>query len=159
MGEMLAGAVRETVDPVTVPTPSELLMLENLIATDGARGNPAEQDPDVLGPATGFVCPDCQGGLMELDTARYRCFVGHAWTADALLDAQGSAWERALWMALRALDDKARLAQRMIEQARERGSTPRLINRYLLVAEEASSAAEVLRQALSVALSRQRPGP
>jgi len=152
MGELLADVVRETVDPVTVPIPSELLVLENMIATDGANGNPAEQNPDVLGPVTGFVCPDCQGGLMELEAARYRCFVGHAWTADALLDAQGSAWERALWMALRALDDKARLSQRMIEQARERGSPPRLIHRYLLAAEEASAAADVLRRALSVAL-------
>jgi two-component system, chemotaxis family, protein-glutamate methylesterase/glutaminase len=39
-----------------------------------------------------------------MESARYRCRVGHAWTADALLEA------RALLAAVRTLDEKAGLA-------------------------------------------------
>jgi two-component system chemotaxis response regulator CheB len=70
MGEMLAMIVREPVDLDAAPPPSELIILENDIATNGDRGNPAERDPEVLGTLSGFVCPDCQGTLVEMDPHR-----------------------------------------------------------------------------------------
>jgi two-component system chemotaxis response regulator CheB len=87
---------------------------------------------------------------MEPD--RFRCRVGHAWTADALLEAQGSAWERALWAAVRTLDEKVSLAQRMAGYARDRGSERRA-ERYRQDAREAADAADVLRRYLTAGLS------
>ena len=81
---------------------------------------------------------------------RYRCRVGHAWTGEALLDAQGLAWERALSTAIRTLDEKAALSRRMAVYARKRGSEG-LAARYDLHAAEVLEAAALLREPLDVA--------
>jgi two-component system chemotaxis response regulator CheB len=74
---------------------------------------------------SGFSCPDCQGTLFEYDDQgmlRFRCRVGHAWSAVSLLARQDSSLEHALWMALRNLEEKAALSDRMAELARARGN-------------------------------------
>ena len=55
------------------------------------------------GPASGFTCPECGGALWELrdgELVRYRCRVGHAYSEDAMVEAQADAVEAALWAAL-----------------------------------------------------------
>jgi two-component system chemotaxis response regulator CheB len=49
---------------------------------------PAPADPP-LGTPSGFTCPECHGGLWEIDDGhlpRYRCRVGHGFSADSLLE-------------------------------------------------------------------------
>jgi two-component system chemotaxis response regulator CheB len=147
MGTALVKITQEAVDPDTAPPPSDLLTLEHQVMTNAkvADGSGGQNAP---GWQSSFSCPDCQGVLVEVEPGRYRCEVGHAWTADALLEAQGSAWERALWAALRTLDEKVRLGQRMAGQARARGSDT-LADRYLASADEAEGAAEILRSYLT----------
>ncbi len=72
-------------------------------------------------PST-LTCPDCGGVLWELrerNLIRFRCHVGHAYSLDSLLEEQAQDVERALWSAVRALEEKAALARRMAVQARE----------------------------------------
>jgi two-component system chemotaxis response regulator CheB len=129
-----------------VPPPSHELQVENAISRNatGSAGNGA---PNGM---AAFSCPDCQGVLTEVDpeTGRYRCRVGHSWSAEALLAAQGSSLDHALWTALRTLDEKVALTSRMRDQARVNGQR-RLIQRYERMAEEATDAAEVLRKYLT----------
>src|SRR5690349_8280788 len=103
-----------------------------------------------MGHQSGLTCPDCQGALSELTPGRgwYRCRVGHAWSEEALLAAQGDIFERALWTALRSLDEKASLARRMRDAAKARGNTM-AAERYGRRAEEATEAADVLRARLT----------
>ena len=57
-----------------------------------------------------MTCPDCGGMLSEQDEngkLRFRCRVGHAFGSDTLLEAQGESIETALFMAARALAEKA----------------------------------------------------
>jgi two-component system, chemotaxis family, protein-glutamate methylesterase/glutaminase len=81
---------------------------------------------DRLGPATPspFSCPSCNGVLFELPGApapRFRCRVGHAWSPDALEGEQAHAVDEALWAALRALEERADLLDRLAEDARRHG--------------------------------------
>ena len=86
------------------------------------------------------TCPDCNGSLTALGEGHFRCRVGHAWTADALLAARGDDVEGALWVALRSLQEKAKLARQLA------GKTgPGLLCRhYSAVAEESERARTVL---------------
>jgi two-component system chemotaxis response regulator CheB len=87
--------------------------------------------------------------LSDIDHGRrYRCRIGHAWTAEALLAAQGSALDRALWTALRTLEEKTALSLRMAKHARERGNHV-TAGRYDQLARETTEAGDVLRQLIT----------
>lgn len=155
IGDLLSKITTETVEFANTERPLALLRWENDVAgTDwsGVRDLPkAEQ----MGEPSPFSCPDCQGVLVDISGGhRYRCRVGHAWTADALLAAQGPALDRALWAAMRALEEKVALGDRMANYARARGSK-RIAERYDLLAEEAKDAADVLRRHTMVGLRRE----
>jgi two-component system chemotaxis response regulator CheB len=82
------------------------------------------EDPNKLGTPSVFGCPECGGVLWEMHDGkqlRYRCRVGHAYTADNLLADQSDHLEAALWAAFRGLEEKASLAQRLHDRAHERG--------------------------------------
>jgi two-component system chemotaxis response regulator CheB len=58
------------------------------------------------------TCPDCRGPLSEIDTDglhEYRCLVGHAYAARTLLQSHSAAQEKALWSAVVALEESAKL--------------------------------------------------
>jgi two-component system chemotaxis response regulator CheB len=59
--------------------------------------------------------------LSEGELLRFRCRVGHAWSAESLLGQQREALEAALWVALRSLEERASLARRLVEPAKARG--------------------------------------
>ncbi|MFI9812847.1 chemotaxis protein CheB [Saccharothrix variisporea] len=139
--EVVGGPVEDAGEP------SDLLRKETALAADQAGAPPGEVSR--MGTPSNFSCPDCNGTLVALDAehTRFRCHVGHGWTAEALLDAQDAALEKALWTALRTLEEKATLARRMGRAAVARNSGP-LVERYRAAEAEASSAAEVLRSHL-----------
>jgi two-component system chemotaxis response regulator CheB len=148
MGPLLARLLHEPIDMAAVPAPAPLLTMETDISSSpsGRFGGRS------LAPVSGFSCPDCAGTLVAVEPGedRYRCRVGHAWSIEALLSAQGEALERAMWVALRILDEKVTLATRMCEQARRRGNHM-LAQRYEGLAEESLEAAKVLRKHLTSA--------
>ena len=70
-----------------------------------------------------FTCPECHGTLWEADNrgiVRFRCRVGHVYSAESMLDAQTDSVDRALWTALRSLEERAALTHRLAERARAR---------------------------------------
>jgi two-component system, chemotaxis family, protein-glutamate methylesterase/glutaminase len=123
-----------------------------LAALETAMANMEDLTSDVmsLGPA-GLACPSCHGALFELagePTPRYRCWVGHAWSPQSLLDEQAAAFEGALWMALRSLEEKASLARRLRTTADERGDA-RTAERYETMNEEAEQAGRLIRELIA----------
>jgi two-component system chemotaxis response regulator CheB len=82
-------------------------------------------DKQKNGTPSVFGCPECGGVLWELidgKMLRYRCRVGHAYSADSLLADQTDHLEASLWAALRALEEKAALAERLHDRSHERGN-------------------------------------
>ncbi|HZR99825.1 MAG TPA: chemotaxis protein CheB [Chloroflexota bacterium] len=107
-----------------------------------------------------YTCPECSGSLWELrdgELLRYRCRVGHAFTAESLLASQAGSVEAALWAALRALEEKASLASRMAEQATARGYQLTAV-RFAEQEADARQRAAVIRRALLVD-AESLPGP
>ncbi|CAM3957928.1 chemotaxis protein CheB [Kibdelosporangium persicum] len=147
IGPLLAKLTAEREIGPALPTPP-LLALENEIARD--RRTAMDYQSDGMGVPSTFSCPDCQGVLTEIspDEGRFRCQVGHAWSAEALLEAQGDSIERAMWTAVRALDERATMADRMRRHA-ERGGNDRVVERYTRMADEAREAADLLRGRLT----------
>jgi two-component system chemotaxis response regulator CheB len=52
---------------------------------------------------------------------RFRCRTGHEFSPESLLAEQSEHVERALWAALRALEEKAAMLRRMAGRSGERG--------------------------------------
>jgi two-component system chemotaxis response regulator CheB len=70
-----------------------------------------------------FSCPECHGTLWESDHAgilRFRCRVGHVYSPESMLAVQTDSVDRALWAALRSLEERAALIRRLAERARAR---------------------------------------
>jgi len=87
-----------------------------------AMENSAIDDEDRPGTPSVYGCPDCGGTLWELqddEWLRFRCRVGHAYSAEGLLNSQTTAMESALWNAFRALHENAALARRVAKRARD----------------------------------------
>lgn len=83
-----------------------------------------QSEHDKAGDPSPYACPDCGGVLWELsdgEMLRFRCRVGHAYTGDTLLNAEGHAIEQSLWSALRALEEQAAVKKRMAERLRRNG--------------------------------------
>jgi two-component system chemotaxis response regulator CheB len=100
---------------------------------------------------SGFTCPECGGPLYHArkHTAdSYDCLVGHRWSPESLLEEQAGTVERAMWLAIRSLDERRRLTGRLAESARARGY-PISAARFRATAAEAALAADVIRDATS----------
>lgn len=76
---------------------------------------------DMLGRPSRFTCPECHGALWEIEDGtmlRFRCHVGHAFSADAVLASQGDEIDRLLGTLLRSHQERAALAHRMATHER-----------------------------------------
>jgi two-component system chemotaxis response regulator CheB len=74
-----------------------------------------------LGELSPFTCPECKGALWEINDGsmlRYRCHVGHAFTADSVLSARAAEVDRMMESLLRSHQERAALVRRMAKHER-----------------------------------------
>lgn len=150
IAELLVRLCKEEVVEVDRPV-SPLLAIETDMSVMDEDAMDADDRP---GRPSGFSCPDCNGVLWEIhdgDLVRYRCRVGHAWSAESLLGEQTEQLDAALWMALRGLEEKAALAGTLEQRARERDS-PLTASRFVQQREDATRAAGLIRSMLEAHL-------
>ena len=79
---------------------------------------------DRIGRRSVLACPDCHGVMWEIDEGelvRYRCHVGHTYTAELMSVALDENLRRALASAQRALEERVALADRLHRQAQDSG--------------------------------------
>jgi len=142
IGGLLAGIVAMTLPEP--PVQASDAQLDGEVAMSDFAAITTEQ---LLSAPAGYGCPSCGGGLYEMESSpvpRYRCRVGHAWSPESLLDEQTVATEGALWMALRALEEKSALSRRMARSHAGRSHT----DRYHRMAEDAEAASGLIRKLL-----------
>jgi two-component system chemotaxis response regulator CheB len=104
--------------PKRVP---ETLKYEVAVAKSG-RGSMNEMDN--IGRRSVLACPDCGGVMWEIDEdelIRYRCHVGHTYTAELMSLAIDDGLRWALAAALRALEERVALARKLEQQAIKAG--------------------------------------
>jgi two-component system, chemotaxis family, protein-glutamate methylesterase/glutaminase len=100
-------------DDVKMPEESETSIMETIPSENTLPALPSE-----------FACPTCGGVLWENSDGKhvhFRCRTGHAFSPQSLLAEQGDGLEAALWAALRALEERKSLVQRLADRAMERG--------------------------------------
>jgi two-component system chemotaxis response regulator CheB len=110
----------------------------------------AIQAADRPGRPSVFTCPECNGTLWEFDDEgilRFRCRVGHVYSPESMISAQTDEVDRALWVALRTLEERAALAHRLAERGRDRGQH-RVDQAFTIRAREAEKEADRIRELL-----------
>ncbi len=135
VSSMPAGAIERVGVDETRPAREIGSLLGAIVGSSGSgRAEPATQpravaeapaeDVEPGGVPSVFSCPDCGGVLWEFrggEVTRYRCRVGHAYSAEGLDDSQRHHLEDALWAALRALDESVEMSARLAERAWQQG--------------------------------------
>ncbi|HEY0606776.1 MAG TPA: chemotaxis protein CheB [Herpetosiphonaceae bacterium] len=140
----LAG--EEAADDASFPVPRGMELESRIVGMD----MDALQNEERPGTPSVFSCPECNGVLYEMhdgDLTRFRCRVGHAFSAETMLAEQAEELETALWMALNTLEESASLSRRMMQNSLERGHTM-IAQRFEEKVHEAEQRAEVIRQVL-----------
>jgi hypothetical protein len=108
-------------------------------------------DEENRGRVSTLTCPECNGALWELKDEgilQFRCRIGHIYSPDSLLEQQAATVDRALWAALRSLEERAALCRKLSSQAIARGlqgSGEQFLRRAL----EIDRHADVLRDLIS----------
>ena len=155
LGPLLAAIVASDAGERS-PCPDNL-ELEVSIAAGSRLGSMALRqiaDPSALS------CPDCQGVLSEIrdeQPLRYRCQIGHAYTAE-VLEARADEVSEAMRLALRIMEERVTLVTRMAQDARKTGRTA-VAELYEARAEEYERYANVLREAAIASLRDARTPP
>lgn len=103
-------------------------------------------------PATGqtYSCPECGGVLEEAREGgmlRFRCRVGHLYSPESLLADQTLSVEKALWAAIRSMEEQAEFSERLANNSRQR-KRPHLARRFDEKAGASRENATVLRDLL-----------
>jgi two-component system chemotaxis response regulator CheB len=85
-----------------------------------------------IGEKSLFVCPDCGGGLWEMvndHVVRYRCHTGHVYNANELLIKQSEGLENTFWIALRMMEERKKLLDKMAKEETSKGWRSSAINK------------------------------
>ena len=103
-----------------------------------------------LADPVALSCPACGGVLSQVRRSpplRFRCLVGHGYTANTLAAEQEGSVDEAMRVALRIIEERASLTERMAEDARKAGMRYSE-HSYETKAEESRRHIEVLRDAI-----------
>jgi two-component system chemotaxis response regulator CheB len=104
-----------------------------------------------------ITCPDCGGVLSQVrgqHPLRYRCQIGHAYTAEELAEANERV-DEAVRIAMRVMEERVELVERMADDARNTGRWA-VAELYDRRAAEYRRYAATLREATVLSLRRGR---
>ncbi|MBA3541317.1 MAG: hypothetical protein H0T79_17025 [Deltaproteobacteria bacterium] len=142
-----------------VVEPAPTLPIPHQVALEAAldRGPASPEVVGRLGEQTALSCPECHGPMWQVGNARrYRCYLGHAATARTMLADSHQDVERALWMAIRSLHDRAGTYETLARDA-ERVGNSLSATQYHTKARETRDATELARQFMLELLQRTAP--
>jgi two-component system, chemotaxis family, protein-glutamate methylesterase/glutaminase len=156
IGDILSDLAREAAG-TRLPVPPEIRLEVEIAAGEriDSQGLMGIADPAPL------TCPSCGGVLSELKARRplrFRCQVGHAFGSDVLAKEQEGRVDEALRVALRIIEERAELVQRMAEDGRHAGRAA-VAQMYEARAAEYRGYADMIRRVVLSSLDPQAPEP
>jgi two-component system chemotaxis response regulator CheB len=107
------------------------------------------EEPESIGIPP-VVCPDCGGLLAEEkfgNFTQYRCRTGHTYSPKELSEAHADALEKALWIAVRSLNEQVEMRERLARGFAGRGQMM-LSERLNQQADAARSEETLIRQVI-----------
>jgi len=148
LADILIEVGRSDAGPPTQPP--EALALEVEIAAGARLGSGKLKD--IASPSP-LSCPDCHGVLSEVHEQRplrYRCQIGHAYSAEVLASHIEEV-DEAVRVAMRVMEERVTLVERMAQDARDTGRRA-VAELYEARAEEYRRYAGTLREAAVLSL-------
>lgn len=128
----------------------KILELANSEASTRMQVMPPKEESVMEATGSTYSCPECGGVLEEAKESnmlRFRCRVGHIYSPDSLMADQTVAVERALWAAIRSMEEQAEFSQRLANNSKQKKQI-RLERRFREKAESNRENASVLRELL-----------
>jgi two-component system, chemotaxis family, protein-glutamate methylesterase/glutaminase len=110
-------------------------------------------DPETIAQFSAPValsCPACGGVLSQVKRwppLRFRCQVGHSYTADALASEKEGVVDEAIRVALRIVEERALLTQKMADDAHQSGRHAAAVS-YEQRVKESKTYAGILQKAI-----------
>jgi two-component system, chemotaxis family, protein-glutamate methylesterase/glutaminase len=101
-----------------------------------------------IGTRTSYTCPECNGSIWQIgdeDPLRFRCHVGHSFTAGPFLTEQTAFIEKTLWSAVKALEEKVTLTRQIAQRLNAENQT-RNADEYEKFADKVDKEVGLLRQ-------------
>jgi two-component system chemotaxis response regulator CheB len=103
------------------------------------------ENVEKIGSRTTYACPLCNGSIWQIGNdqpLRFRCHVGHSFTAEFFWAEQSQNLENALWSAIRIMEEKVTFARQFAKSLRD--------NKLDEVADKYESSANAIDEELTV---------
>lgn len=145
IGDVLSDLARETAGP-SMPVSPDIRLEVDIAAGERVDSEILNKFAD----PSSLTCPSCGGVLSAVRGSkplRFRCQVGHTYTADILAKEKEGAVDEALRIALRVMEERAELVARMAEDGRKSGRRA-VAEMYEERAREYRQYADTLRRAV-----------
>ena len=100
---------------------TEEIEIESKIAEQQMNTQEFLEHVEAIGTRTTYSCPECNGSIWQIgkeEPLRFRCHIGHSFTANVFLSEQSQNLENALWAAVRAMEEKVMFSRQMSERMR-----------------------------------------
>jgi two-component system, chemotaxis family, protein-glutamate methylesterase/glutaminase len=126
LSEMAALLLRLSNEPARerdYPISKEILFESN-IAEQNMNTQEFLDNVEEIGRRTTYTCPECQGSIWQIGNSeplRFRCHVGHSFTAEPFLGEQTQHIENLMWSTVRALEEKVTLLRQISDRMNRRG--------------------------------------
>jgi len=108
-------ASTEKSNPVT-----EEIEAESKIAEQQMNTQELLKNVESIGTRTTYSCPECNGSIWQIGKTeplmRFRCHIGHSYTANVFLAEQTQNLENCLWSAVRVMEEKVTFLRHLSDQ-------------------------------------------
>ncbi len=119
ISDLLVRLSKEPASTEAYPVTKEI-EAESKIAEQQMNTQEFLKNVESIGTRTTYTCPECNGSIWQIGKTeplmRFRCHIGHSYTANVFLAEQTQNLENSLWSAVRVMEEKVTFLRHLSEQ-------------------------------------------